>query len=773
MMKWSRILIILLALILVFLTIQILNFRKPSQRELVSHRGDISQSGSEENQIKNILFFNQIYKNYDSFITKDNIPKNKFTVAPDSLTILEGIKRKTSTGLQISGQEILIIIWTPENFVAKNFLDTLEIHLSVKRKVNIEAHMIPQPTSVVDRIKCFIKEKVLFLNPQGTLINRLTAGLHKQDEFRPIPIRFRERANLKDTSMEGILIIIKPLKHNHVRLRIKEVSLLNHKFKTIENMPRLDYFKYGGFKRRQLKSVFLPAGTTITYSIRTDPHPKKKLFLDGYLGSKNKNKLTFKIFINNKELEFKEISGAPTYIFSKIEASQNINLTVSVEGNPGDVGILGNLCLFKEFKDKRNIIFYLIDALRADSRLLNAELDEGIFKKGGIFQNAYANATRTADSLPSLFSGKYKFTLVGNCQDVPHLPEKEYLIPEYLKSKGYTTVAFTSNPWLIRSNSSQGFDFINSCWKHVKKAKAFPSQEDYINLKYGDMERYLDEFVKTNKNKPVFIYIHTIEPHVPYEPPLKMRKYSAGADKEVLDTLFEKVTRSPNYPSLKNPSEEQLETLKSLYKDQTQIAANFFKNIHKYLMDNSIIDQSSLLILSSDHGERFFEHKSWIHGPPDVYNEVVRIPLKIKGFKVKSGIYKDNIQLVDIYPTIIDWLGDKPNKDLAGYSLIDYINNRPEWFSQRLIYIDGTGTTAHYAVIKDMIKVIINREQIEIYNLQRDPGETKNLVGDTQYQNLVSSAKTFIKRFKKTYGKKRPKMSPQEKERLKTLGYID
>jgi arylsulfatase A-like enzyme len=673
----------------------------------------------------------------------------------------------------IKGEEILMALWKPGKLMETNYLDLMEIELLSNRNIKIDIFVVPKANGIVGLFKTLIKENILGQEPQGKHLQKLTIAARKQFATAAI--------DLPGQLGDGLLIKISPRgKKKRVRLKIRNISLLSRKFKTIEGMPRLGYFKYGGFDRRLLKSVFLRPGSTLNYSIETGPHQNQKIFLQGYLGSVDEKTITFKITANEKPLVLKKISKGVSFFKSEVvPRDERLRLSIDVKGESTGMGALGNVSLYRDFPGNKNVVFYLVDGVRADKCGIEKKVFESSFKNGAIFENAYANATRTADSLPALFTGKYKFTLVEKKHDVPDVQESEFLLAEYFKSKGYTTAAFINNPWLHHSNSSQGFDFINFCWKHVKKASPFPSQNDYINAKYGEMEKYLREFVRQNKNKPVFVYIHTMEPHVPYEPPGKMRKYSANADPGILTTLFKQVTQSPLYPSLTNPGEEQLNVLKSLYKDQLLIAHDFFKKVHDYLEAESIINPMSLVILTSDHGERFYDHGSWIHGPPDVYNEVLRIPLMIKGPRIKPGTYAHNVQLVDVYPTIVDWFGDKPRKNLVGNSLLGYMNRikKDEVFTERAIYIDGTGDPHHYgyAYIKNKIKVIIDGDKVEVYHLGNDPGETVNMEKDPRFKKLIAEAKAFGQKFKHTVDKnrKKRKMSQQEIQRLKTLGYIE
>jgi len=776
--KISWILSALLLGIVLFLIYQFLNYRKAcqwTQWKPGNDRVNMTKKRPKKNHLHQVLFLNEIYQNYDSFLPKDDIPLNKFSVDLSGISVIKGEKERKKRVLLITGKEILAAAWKPGKLMETNYLDLMELELLSNRDIKIAVYVVPKPGGILDKFKSAIDENIFAGTPAGNLLYQTSLRINKKQQFKTIAI------DLPRELGDGILIKMNPRGENkRIRVRIRNVHLLSRKFRIIENMPNLGYFKYGGFERRMLKSVFLRPGSTLTYLIETDPDQRCGVFLDGYLGSVDGKPITFKILVNGKPVVCAEVSTGVSYFKSEVEPRRNkLKLAINVGGVSSGRGALGNLAIYRDFQKKPNVVIYLVDALRADKCGIKEKSFENNFKHGAVFENAYANATQTVDSLPALFTGKYKFTLVQKKHDIPYVQENEFLLAEYFKGKGYTTAAFINNPWLHLSNSSQGFDFVNSCWEHVKKASPFPSKNDYINMKYGEMEKYLREFVQQNKDKPVFVYIHTMEPHVPYESPKEMRRSSANAPTGVLITLFDKVTQSPSYPELTNPGEEQLNVLKSLYKDQVLIAYDFFKKVHDYLEAESIINLWSLLILTSDHGERFYEHGSWIHGAPDVYNEVLRIPLMIKGPRIKPGTYAQNVQLADIYPTIMDWFGDKPGRNLVGNSLLEYMNRakRDEVFTDRVIYVDGTGNPHQYqyAYIKNKIKVIINGNKAEVYQLEKDPGETVNMEKDPRFRQLIAEAKAFAQKFKNSADKKikKRKMSEQEKQRLKTLGYIE
>ncbi|MCP5054729.1 MAG: hypothetical protein GY940_46620, partial [bacterium] len=196
-----------------------------------------------------------------------------------------------------------------------------------------------------------------------------------------------------------------------------------------------------------------------------------------------------------------------------------------------------------------------------------------------------------------------------------------------------------------------------------------------------------------------------------------------------------------------------------------------------HLENEEVLNSRSLLLLTSDHGERFYEHGSWIHGPPDVYNEVLRIPLMIKGPGIRAGVCDWNVQLADIFPTLRQWCGDPLSNEMVGQSLIGLLNTneRDGSLTGRVIYSDGTGKKPHYSYIRDKTKVIVNGDKTEVYNLEEDPLETVNLRNKKEYRQLIADARDYrktFKRIKKRGPKKRERMTDKERERLKTLGYV-
>jgi choline-sulfatase len=747
---------------------------KTRQWETVDFRSAaLTKKETGRNRLKKLLFLNEIYQGYDELAPlvekPEAIKKHSVNLAGVSVSAENEKSEKVAGGeAEIKGGALLV-----RGHRIKLTVDNIKPLLQEHRPELMELEILPSRKTAIEVLGLGSGE----MSPIP--VHRFDIEPDKNKQFKSITFALPESFDA-----ERIVIKVTPGgKKRKVRVKFRGIYLMNRMYKALEHMPRLADLAYSRGQLRHMQALQVPSRSRFSVVLDVDPtagNTAEPIIIDGYLGSFDAKPLTFQLLVNGEEKQKHDIVGDVPFFRIKANPRQGkLRFTAAVTGAPDGIGALANITFYRPFKkdERKNVVYYLIDALRADFSGIDKSMLENYFKDGAVFTSAYANATRTADSLPSLFAGKYKFMLVHKNSDVPRLPEEEFLLAEYFKSKGYTTAAFSSNPWLKKSNSNQGFDFMDICYGYMGGGKIFPTHEQYIDFKYGDMDSHIKEFVRLHKNKPLFIYIHTIEPHTPYESPVDGRRYSAGADKATLKLLYRSFTLSPIEPTLKNPTPHQLNVVKNLYKDQIQLACDFFADMHRHLENQGVINPLSLVILTADHGERFYEHRSWIHGPPDVYNEVLHIPFMIKGPGIAAGKYSQNVQLVDIYPTLMEWLGDKPARPLVGNSLLALVgdNTNKKTFNGRPIYSDGTGAFIQFSYVKDNIKVIIDHKKVEVYRLDLDPLQTLNLSDKREYRQLIADARKYrlkFKRLKKSQTGKKIALTAKERERLKTLGYI-
>lgn len=147
------------------------------------------------------------------------------------------------------------------------------------------------------------------------------------------------------------------------------------------------------------------------------------------------------------------------------------------------------------------------------------------------------------------------------------------------------------------------------------------------------------------------------------------------------------------------------------------------------LYDNSII------LFTSDHGEMLGSHR--LFQKMCMYEESARTPFSIHlpGHGRKGMVREEYVSHIDIFPTICDYYGVTPEGELNGHSLRGLIEGSKDE-KERPVFIqyDGNGSRGNVqrCVIwknhKYIVDVFKDEQYLELYNLEQDRQEKKNLL---------------------------------------------
>ncbi|MFC2158534.1 sulfatase [Acidobacteriota bacterium] len=416
-----------------------------------------------------------------------------------------------------------------------------------------------------------------------------------------------------------------------------------------------------------------------------------------------------------------------------------------------------------------NVVVILIDSLRADSlndygneRNTNPFLTE-FGQKGIRFTNAHSHSSETKISVATLFTGLLPPT---NGVRESALPESaksgRYLsdslssglntLAEVLQQKRYRTAAFSTNPH-IRSFTgfSQGFDdFQYHPWPRVSAKRVNDNVFNWIS-KVGD--------------SPFFMYIHYMDVHSPYRPPLDYR------------FLYTEKKEMPYYeddgPAHTEMSLERVDYQRARYDAQINYWDDNFKDLIEKMRTGGFLDNTVFVILS-DHGEEFYEHRGFGHGYT-VYEEVLHIPLYIvfEGRIPPGQLRQDFVGIIDIFPTICSLAGqDVSRLPLHGKDILSPRKNTKERFH----YAETYQGHAPRSVQTERYKLILNSDttEFELYDLQEDPMELTNSVN-----KQASLAREYQKRLLEIMSvriegieSRKKELDQKTIEQLKSLGYI-
>jgi len=437
-----------------------------------------------------------------------------------------------------------------------------------------------------------------------------------------------------------------------------------------------------------------------------------------------------------------------------------------------------------------NVILVSLDTLRADHLGLfgyGKETSPNMDKlryESAVFYQCYSTAPSTLRSHMSLLTGLDPIShQVYTQQD--KLDPVILTLADILRVHGYTSTAFTGG-----ARVSAVFGFAKGFDRYYENRSSWLEKDTPDEL----VEKSLN-WLKNNRDKKHFLFLHTYQPHDPYA---NASEYGQLFVKK--DHPWKKIELFQYLSQIESPlpfpfiplDENQRENIVALYDGEIRYTdEKLIKPLIAGLKDMDLYD-NTMLIITSDHGEEFYEHGMWMHGG-QLYNELIRVPLIIKFPRSKhggKGIPK-NISLVDIVPTILKELGiayaehDFDGKDISHLLSSDKASDR-FCFSE----IPVKGNLGKISVVHKDFKLIFNRivhedrfedqapsDEWELYNLREDPGELKNLAapGEERVKFLMTKIEEYLQKEPraKTTGKEKPVIDEELMKRLKALGYIE
>jgi arylsulfatase A-like enzyme len=224
----------------------------------------------------------------------------------------------------------------------------------------------------------------------------------------------------------------------------------------------------------------------------------------------------------------------------------------------------------------------------------------------------------------------------------------------------------------------------------------------------------------------------------------------------------------PSYQEL--PGHRDYNYYVSQYDGEIRYFDEHFKRLIMTIKELGLYD-TSLIIFTSDHGEDMGERNYYFTHGESVFNSLIRVPLIVRMGSDLKGVRKEPSQILDLVPTMLDVAGIVPGAEYRGSSLLGKIP--PE----RAIFSEMPGK---FALIRDDLKLIYHDDAsgYKLFDLAGDPDETRDLVRDSEYGQRVKLMAGELSEIRKEdflrgrVRQKKPRLSREEKEKLKALGYV-
>lgn len=357
-----------------------------------------------------------------------------------------------------------------------------------------------------------------------------------------------------------------------------------------------------------------------------------------------------------------------------------------------------------------------IDALRAD---------------GILYTNAYSHVPLTLPSHVTMLTGLLPpgcgvRNNIGYRLDI----RKHATIPQLLKERGYATGAAVS-AFVLRGDTGlrRAFDSYDDAME-VQENKPI----GYIERSGFTSEAVAEAWIDQHRGGRLFFFLHLFEPHAPYEPPEPFKSRFALP-----------------------------------YDGEIATADAIAGKLIQHLKSAGLYDQA-LIILMSDHGEGLGDHGEQEHGI-FLYREELHVPLIVKlprGAMARSTVDAP-AELIDILPTITSVTGAATPKECKGSSLLTLANAPARSVYSETLYPRIHLGWSDLRSLIDRAHHYIEAPTPELYDVERDPHETANILAD-QRRVYAAMRKELATHPRNLDGPSR--VSTEEAAKLAALGYL-
>ena len=451
------------------------------------------------------------------------------------------------------------------------------------------------------------------------------------------------------------------------------------------------------------------------------------------------------------------------------------------------------------------VVLITIDTLRYDGLSVN-DPDNGptpnldaLAADGVNFKNAITPSSWTPPSMASILSGLYPGALGSELlvlrvgMDHKGIPEKAVTIGEAFKNAGYGTAAIVRNAWLSENRGfTQGFDYyeILEDWHsrpHFIATNGMTAVLELLgNGEKGLAERLTNgalELLDQAPEAPFFLWLHYIDPHLPYDDYKAFPVDMEGSTKAVNIAIDSYAWRAKT--KMFGLTDEDKEFIRQRYYAGVRYTDREVGRVIDRLKGMGLY-QEAVILVTSDHGEELWDHGGFEHGHT-FHNEVLHVPfiIKLPGLKHAGREVDEWVSVKNTGATLVEASG--LDETFPGTSLLPCINGEcpgdpifgDMLFSEGKLYGYQRGTLGN----SEGKKALFLDDSVQCYDLDKDPDETNPLASEQcdalfekgRPEDILDFIKKENEELKKTLdlaGSGHEPADKKELERLRALGYI-
>ncbi|MFT5441012.1 MAG: arylsulfatase A-like enzyme [Myxococcota bacterium] len=453
-----------------------------------------------------------------------------------------------------------------------------------------------------------------------------------------------------------------------------------------------------------------------------------------------------------------------------------------------------------------NILILTADTLRADytsayGGIAPTPTLEKLARDGAKFEHAISLAPWTVPSLSGMMTSKYppsvvphsspeareeQLTLYGQIPEY-WLGQREQTIVKSLADNGYQTGVVMGNfamdrqTWLLDEFEDQiVIPFMPTTYLGplIHSPFLLTLLGNFVPWLYesrpDDTTRAVTElaqrYIRYQGGERFFLWVHYFDPHTPYHPP---------------DPFRTEIGPFPVYPFFNDELDRVHQGyIRSLYANEITYVDQAMGEVLDVIEEQQLTEQT-FVIASSDHGEELWERNTIGHGQ-SMFDELLRVPLIIKGPGIPTQTVEKLVSLIDIVPTIASWAGQPVDSEWRGKSLSDALVTQNFTDTNDHVFATATGVLPSprepfQAVLHRRHKLVRGMESgtYELFNRVNDPEEAHDIA--IRHPRIVRQLGIRLKNWADSYPSTfdefgadgdMPAPDAQMLENLRALGYL-
>ncbi len=377
------------------------------------------------------------------------------------------------------------------------------------------------------------------------------------------------------------------------------------------------------------------------------------------------------------------------------------------------------------------------------------------------FERAFACGGWTRVAMTVLFSSTFG-SMHGGVKRV--ISPTRPMASEELGRNGYETAGFTANPVCgEKAGFSRGFGtFGDLYFDHrpgwlkwlgkgtwTRRLLYLPPvhwllwalgvydspMPPYMATSAKELTEHTLDWLRQSPPSPSFLWAHYVDPHWPYAATRR-----AHGPREVVESWWDRFIyrRVPQAHGRYYPGDRRARRWYSLYRDEVTAVDEEIGRLIAYLRETGRWE-NTVVIVTGDHGEEFYEHGTFAHSWNQLHDEGVRVPLLIRlPGQTEGRTIREPVSHLDLAPTMLDAAGVTPPEGMLGRSLLPYVRGEdPAPLAERPAYAEMMGhrhsakyrlgiRTATHTYIYDAERPHAKK----LYDVEADPAEMNNLAGD-------------------------------------------